>query len=66
MKYNELKNSSLDELLRKDEESRAELFQLKVKHKTSQLDKKNKIRETRRDIARVQTRLTALRSENKS
>ncbi|MBF0103704.1 MAG: 50S ribosomal protein L29 [Deltaproteobacteria bacterium] len=60
MKYEEIKNSSKDELIRKNGDLRAELFGLHVKNKTAQLENKSRIRLVRRDIARVQTRLTKL------
>lgn len=67
MKYSELSKSSAKELVAQDKELRAELFQLRLKNKTAQLEKKGKIKAVRRDIARVQTKLSELKnSEAKS
>ena len=63
MKYNELKNQGEKELLGQDKELRSELFQLKLKGKTSQLESKGRIRMVRRDIARVQTKISELSRE---
>ncbi len=60
MKYNELKNSNKKQLVEQSKELRSELFQLKLKNKTSQLDKKSNIQSVRRDIARLQTRLSEI------
>lgn len=60
MKYNELNKKSEKELKEQSQELRKELFQLKLKAKTAQLDDKSKVRAVRRDIARVETKLTEL------
>lgn len=65
MKYNELKNLGEKELLAQDKELRSELFQLKLKSKTSQLESKGRIRMVRRDIARVQTKISEQSREKK-
>ncbi|MCP5463668.1 MAG: 50S ribosomal protein L29 [Deltaproteobacteria bacterium] len=66
MKYNEIKDMSEKDLLAKDKELRNELFQLSLKGKTAQLEKKHLIRENRRNIARVQTKLTELKNKSES
>lgn len=60
MKYDELKGKSPAELGKLDRELREELFHLKLKNTTAQLEKKNQVRFVRRDIARVQTKLAEL------
>jgi large subunit ribosomal protein L29 len=62
VKYNELNKKSVDELKKMGVELKVELFQLRLKHKTSQLDKKAQIGVVRRDIARIETKLTELRN----
>lgn len=63
MKFNELTKMSWDDLKQKKSEFLAELFQLKLKLKTRQLENKSKVRELRHDMARVQTRMTELARE---
>lgn len=60
MKYNELNKKSVKELEEQSKELRKEMFQLKLKAKTAQLDDKSKVRAIRRDIARVETKITEL------
>ncbi len=43
------------ELMREAEELRRSLFNLRLQKATGQLEKPHKLRETRRDIARVET-----------
>ncbi len=60
MKYNDLKNKTVAELTSDTETLKVELFKLKLKNKTAQLENKAKIREARRDIARLQTKISEL------
>ena len=60
MKYNELTGKSVIELKTLARKMREELFHLKIKNTTAQLEKKNQVRIVRRDIARVQTKLTEI------
>jgi large subunit ribosomal protein L29 len=55
MKFKEMKDLGLDELQAKEEEFREEEFQLRFKHATGQLDKTSRLKELRRNIARVKT-----------
>ena len=57
MKAKELKNLSVDELYKKQNDLKKDLFFLRMQHATNQLDNPLKIRETKRDIARVMTML---------
>lgn len=63
MKYTELHDKTLTELLAQSRDLRMDLFNLKLQKATSQLEKPVRLRELRRDIARVETRVTALRQE---
>ncbi len=54
MKASELRELTLDELGAKSHELRGELFQLRVKHATGQLENTAQLRQLRRDIARVE------------
>ena len=55
MKAKELKNLSVEELTRKLDELKKDLFMLRMQHATNQLDNPLKIAETKRDIARIKT-----------
>jgi len=55
MKATELRELSDDELRAKSEGLRGELFNLKVKHSTGQLEDTARLAHLRRDVARVET-----------
>lgn len=55
MKARELRELSVDELLAKEKEFREAEFGLRFKHATGQLDKTSRLRQIRRDVARVKT-----------
>ena len=55
MKAKELKNLSVEELAKKLDELKKDLFMLRMQHATNQLDNPQKLVQTKRDIARVKT-----------
>ena len=55
MRASELRELSLDDLESKRKEFREELFHLALRRATGQLDNPMKVRESRRDLARVET-----------
>ena len=55
MKPDKVREMGLDELRTKERELREQLFRLRVQKSLGQLDNAIKLRETRRDIARVKT-----------
>jgi large subunit ribosomal protein L29 len=55
MKPQELRDLSVDELEAKEKEFRQEEFNLRFKHATGQLEKTDRLKRLRRDIARVKT-----------
>lgn len=55
MKASKIREMSPDELAREERELEKQLFQLRVKKATSQLDNICKIRQVRKDLARVKT-----------
>jgi len=55
MKYGELKDLTKDELRQKEAELREALFKLRLRQATTQLENPMRIRQLRRDIARVRT-----------
>lgn len=63
MKIAELKDLSPVELAAKSRELRQELFNLNLQKATSQLEKPSRLRELRRDIARVETQISSLRKK---
>lgn len=63
MKASDLKDMTILELQAKERELRQELFNLRLQQASAQLEKPHRIRQLRRDIARIQTRLTQLRRQ---
>ncbi len=55
MKPDKVREMSVDELKRKESELAEQLFKLRLSQAIGQLDGATKIRDTRRDIARVKT-----------
>ncbi|RMG61109.1 MAG: 50S ribosomal protein L29 [Deltaproteobacteria bacterium] len=55
MKAKELRDLTLEELRQKEKELEEEIFRLKIKRYTTQLDNKMIIRNKRRDLARIKT-----------
>ena len=65
MKANEIRKMSAAELEAKLVELKKDLFMLRMQHATNQLDNPLKIRETKRDIARVMTVMRELQASDK-
>ncbi|HEU5069455.1 MAG TPA: 50S ribosomal protein L29 [Verrucomicrobiae bacterium] len=63
MKFSEIKDSTLTELAAKGRDLRQELFNLRLQQASAQLEKPARLRQLRRDIARVETRMSQLRNE---
>ncbi len=55
MKGEELRKLAVEELVQKTRETRDELFNVRVKHSTGQLEDTSRIRALRRDIARMES-----------
>lgn len=55
MKNNELRELSKEELIKKIEESKEELFNLRFSQATGSLEKPSRIRELRKLVARMKT-----------
>ena len=60
MKYAELTDLTADELRQKEAGLQEELFKLRLRQETSQVENPMRIRQLRRDIARVRTAVRAL------
>lgn len=63
MKMTELKDLTTAELAAKGRELRQELFTLRLQQATSQLEKPARIRIIRRDVARIETKISQLRKK---
>jgi len=63
MKYIDLKDKSVADLEAMLKEKKLELFTLNAKLKTMQLTNTSELRVAKKDIARIQTALTAARSK---
>lgn len=55
MKAKELRNLSVEDLLKKDKEERENLFRLRFKHGIRRIENTAKLAQLRKDIARIQT-----------
>jgi large subunit ribosomal protein L29 len=55
MKASELREMTAEEIQRKASDLKQELFNLRFQHEIGQLENRAKIRQTKRDIARLQT-----------
>ncbi|HEV8344114.1 MAG TPA: 50S ribosomal protein L29 [Candidatus Binatia bacterium] len=58
MEVKEMRDMSMDELIQKRGELRESIFNLKLKRATSRLESPMKLREARKDLARIETILT--------
>jgi large subunit ribosomal protein L29 len=61
MKMSEIKDLTAQELAAKSRDLRQEIFHLRLQQASSQLEKPARLRLLRRDIARLETRMTQLR-----
>jgi len=60
MKYSDLADKTVAELQAMLKEKKSELFTLKMKQKTMQLQNTSELRVAKKDIARINTALTAV------
>jgi large subunit ribosomal protein L29 len=63
MKYSELKETTAQELTAKGRDLRQEIFNLRLQQASSQLEKPARLRTLRRDIARIETKISELRKK---
>ena len=66
MKASEIRALSDGEMLRKVDDLKQELFNLRFQHETGQLENPQKMKQTKRDIARVKTIIKELESGKKA
>lgn len=66
MKYTEIKDLTVDELVKRKAKLTEELFVAKMKHSLGQLNNPLEIRHSRRDLARINTALGTKLGEKKA
>ncbi len=66
MKVREVRELSIDELLRKEKDFKEELFNLRFQRATGQLENLMRISQVKRDIARVKTILREKRGKGEA
>jgi large subunit ribosomal protein L29 len=64
MKASAIRELSLDEMQRKVDELKEELFNLRFQHGAGQLENPQKMKQTKRDIARANTVIRELTKNN--
>ena len=55
MKASEIRDLGMEEMLRKLDDLKQELFNLRFQHETGQLENPQKMKQAKRDIARLKT-----------
>lgn len=63
MKPQELREMEIDELIRKKDELKDQLFKLRFQNELGQLENSAKIQTIRKDIARIETILTEMKAK---
>ena len=63
MKFSEIKDMTVVELSAKSRDLRQELFNLRLQQASAQLEKPARLRTLRRDVARLETRISTLRNK---
>ena len=63
MKFSEMKDMTLVELSAKSRDLRHEMFNLRLQQASAQLEKPARLRTLRRDMARIETRISQLRNQ---
>ena len=59
MKFKEIQDLTVEELRKRENKMKTELFDLKMKHSLGQLGNPIQIRDLRRDVSRIKTALSA-------
>ena len=63
MKMSELKDMTISELAARSRDVRQEIFNLRLQQASSQLEKPARLRLLRRNVARIETRISQLRNK---
>ena len=64
MKFSEMKDMTLVELSAKSRDLRHEMFNLRLQQASAQLEKPARLQTLRRDITRLETRVSQLRNKS--
>jgi large subunit ribosomal protein L29 len=59
----EIQEKTIEELLADGRNLREEIFNLRLRQASAQLEKSSQLRNLRRDIARIETRISVLRNK---
>ena len=65
-KRKEIQEKTLEELVAESRNWRQEIFNLRLQQASAQLEKPGRLRTLRRDIARLETRISQLRNKAKA
>ena len=66
MKISELKDLTATELAAKGRDLRQEMFNLRLQQASGQLEKPARLRNLRRDVARIETQISTLRNKKRA
>ena len=66
MKFSELNDKTATELATMGREKRQEIFNLRLQQAGSQLEKPSRLRTLRREIARIETRLSQIKKKDQA
>ncbi len=66
MKASEIKEMNLEEMQRKLSDLKEELFNLRFQHEIGQLENPQRMKQTRRDIARIKTIIRQVEKNNQT
>ena len=66
MKAREIREMNLDELQRKAGDLKEELFNLRFQHEIGQLENPQRMKQTKKDIARIKTIISEVKEKNKT
>jgi large subunit ribosomal protein L29 len=66
MKTTEVREMNLEEMQRKVNDLKEELFNLRFQHEIGQLENPNRMKQTRKDIARVKTIIREVELKNRT
>lgn len=66
LKMSDLGDLSSAELSAKNRDARQELFNLRLQKASSQLEKPSRLRDLRRDIARIETQISILKGQQQN
>ncbi len=66
MKASEIKEMNIEEMQQKASDLKEELFNLRFQHEIGQLENPQRVKQTKRDIARIKTIIREVEVKNKT